>query len=48
MPPKNYRKRKQDRITNTGVTPDEVRIDFAHDHYDEASRKIDRKWGVER
>lgn len=48
MPPKNYRKRKHDRITSPGATPDEIKIDFCLAPFDQASRSMDEKWGVDR
>lgn len=48
MANRNYRKRKNDRITAPGSTPDEIKVDFCLGPFDNASRDMDKKWGVDR
>lgn len=48
MAPNPRRKRKGDRITAPGATPDEIKVDFCLGPFDQASRDMDRKWGVDR
>lgn len=46
MKPK--RLRKNDRITNQGATRQEIEIDFCLGAFDQRSREMDAKWGVDR
>lgn len=45
-PPK--RKRKGDRLLSPGASVKQIECDFAMAGFDEASRAMDRKWGIDR
>lgn len=42
------RQRKGDRLTNPDATASQIEIDHALAPFDEASRAMDRKWGIDR